>query len=117
MNQLTNMVDAAGTTKFAYTDAGDLLSEEAPWTYSKVTYGYHASVPHLRTSLSLQQPTGNWTESYTPDASGRLETLSSSAGDFTYTYHGAGTLWTNLALPTYSAITNAYDTSERAKRP
>jgi YD repeat-containing protein len=39
-NRLTNMVDAAGTTRYAYTDFGALLSEDGPWDNDTLTYGY-----------------------------------------------------------------------------
>jgi len=31
LNRLTNMVDAIGTSKFAYNKAGQLISEDGPW--------------------------------------------------------------------------------------
>ncbi|MCL5099168.1 MAG: hypothetical protein M1608_16850, partial [Candidatus Omnitrophica bacterium] len=113
MNRLTYMVDASGTNQFTYTKDGDPESEDGPWPWDRVTYGYHTSVPHLRTSLTLQQPAGSWTENYTNDASGRLETISSPAGIFTYAFKKAGMTWTNLMLPTFSAITNAFDAAGR----
>jgi YD repeat-containing protein len=112
-NQLTNMVDAAGTTKYTYTALGELLTEDGPWASDTVTYGYHASVPRLRTSVSLQQPSGSWTQTYGYDAAKRLSTVGGTAGTHSYTYRGAGTLWTNLALPNTSRITNGYDTVGR----
>jgi YD repeat-containing protein len=39
-SRLTNMVDAAGTSRFTYTDFGALLSEDGPWDNDTVTYGY-----------------------------------------------------------------------------
>jgi YD repeat-containing protein len=112
-NRLTNMVDAAGTTRFTYTPAGNLLTEDNPWASDTVTHSYHASVPRLRTALTVQQPSGNWAQSHTYQPSKRLATIVSPAGTFTYTYKGAGTLWTNLALPNSSRITNGYDTGAR----
>jgi YD repeat-containing protein len=32
LNRLTNVTDLIGTTKFSYTDGGQLLSEDGPWT-------------------------------------------------------------------------------------
>src|SRR5690606_7941815 len=98
LNRATNMVDAAGTTKFTYTSAGDLLTEDGPWASDTITHGYHASVPRLRTSLSLQQPSGAWTNGFTYDAAHRLATLTSRAGTYTYTYFtgGAGTASSRL---------------------
>jgi len=114
LNRVTNMVDAVGTTRYTYAAAGDLLTEDNPWsTTDTMTYSYHASVPHLRTGLTLQQPSGNWSQSYAYDAGKRLQTLMAPPGAFTYTYKGAGNLWTNLALPNNPAITNAYDGAGR----
>lgn len=121
-HRLTNMIDAAGTTKFTYSTAGDLLTEDAPWANDTVTYGYHANVPHLRTSLSLQQPTGSWSETFGYDAARRLQTVTSPAGTFTYTYStgvgsvtNASMLWKKLALFSGASayITNVFDTSGR----
>ena len=39
-NRLTNMVDAVGTTKFGYTAASLLQSEDGPWSSDTVTYSY-----------------------------------------------------------------------------
>ena len=103
LNRLTNMVDAAGTTKYTYTSASDLLTEDGPWTSDTVTYTYGSSVPHLRTALGLQQPSGSWTNGLAYDAARRLQTLSGPMGSFTYTYQGPGNLWTNLALPSNTA--------------
>ncbi len=50
---------------------------------------------------------------YGDDAADRLTGVSSPAGSFTYTYRGAGTVWTNLALPNSAVITNAYDSVAR----
>jgi YD repeat-containing protein len=103
------MVDAVGTTKYTYTSAGNLLTEDPPWASDTVTYAYHSSVPGLRTSVSLQQPSGSWAQTYNPDAAKRLASVVSPAGTFTYTYMGAGNLWTNLVLPNTSRITNGYN--------
>jgi RHS repeat-associated protein len=50
----------------------------------------------------------SWSQTYGYDAAKRLSTVGGTAGTHTYTYRGAGTLWTNLALPNSSRITNAY---------
>src|SRR5438876_4447301 len=75
-----------------------------------VTYTYNN---RMRASLTLQQPTGNWTNGYTWDAAHRLSTETSPAGAFTYTYSGAGKLVKKLALPNASYITNTYDNVAR----
>src|SRR5438874_1623560 len=75
-----------------------------------VTYTYNN---RMRASLTLQQPTGNWTNGYTWDAAHRLSTGTSPAGAFTYTYSGAGKLVKKLVLPNASYITNTYDSVAR----
>ena len=37
---MTNMVDAAGTTKYTYTAANQLLTEDGPFTSDTVTNTY-----------------------------------------------------------------------------
>ena len=76
-----------------------------------MTYTY--SNARLRSGLSLQQPTGTWTNGFGYDAGRRLATVTFSAGTFTYTYKGRGTLVTNLDLPNTAKITNAYDNVAR----
>jgi YD repeat-containing protein len=107
LNRLTNMVDAAGTHNYTYHLNGQLLTEDGPWANDIVTYGYNNA--RLRDSLSLQQPTGVWTNGFLYDAARRLTRVTSPAGAYTNTYRGAGTLVTNLALPNGSRITNAFD--------
>src|SRR5439155_14460594 len=63
LNRLTNMVDAAGTTKFTYYAGGLLNTEDGPWASDTVTYTYNNA--RLRSGLSLQQPTGTWTNGFT----------------------------------------------------
>ncbi len=43
------------------------------------------------------------------DAATLESAVVSPAGTFACTYRGAGTLWTNLALPNSSRITSAFD--------
>ena len=107
LNRITNMVDAAGTTKYTYYAGGLLNTEDGPWTNDTVTVTYNNA--RLRSGLSLQQPTGTWTNGYTWDGAHRLSTETSPAGTFTYTYSGTGRLVKKLALPNTSYITNTYD--------
>ena len=113
LNRLTNMVDAAGTTKFTYYAGGLLNTEDGPWASDTVTYTYNNA--RLRSGLSLQQPTGTWTNGFTYDAAHRLSTVTSPAGTFTYSYKvgQASRLPIKLALPNTSYITNTYDSVAR----
>jgi len=107
LNRMTKMVDAVGTTTFGYTSAGALAFEDGPWAANRVSYSY-----------TLGQLTGlavdhffetDWQQSYSYDSARRLKTTTSPAGTFTYTYAGAGRLWTNLVLGNGASIVNAYD--------
>ena len=116
VNQVATMATTGlGTTTFTYTDAGHPASESGLWAADTVTASYHATAPGLRTGLTVQQPTGSWSQSYGYDAARRLQTVTGPAGTFTYTHKGPGTVWTNLVVPTSpaAAITNVYDTGGR----
>ena len=107
-----------GTTTFTYTDAERLKIEYGPWTYDGVTNAYHSTAPGLRTGLAVAQPSSYWNQTFGYDAADRMTSVVSPAGTFTYWYKGPGSVWTNLALPTYyaSAITNGYDSGGRITR-
>ena len=113
LNRVTNMVDEVGTNKYGYTAAGLLLTEDGPWASDTVTNSYSN---RLRTSLSLAQPTGSWTNGFIYDAAKRLTNVTSQAGAFSY-YLGATVAGSSLAkqigLPNTSYITNTYDTVAR----
>src|SRR5439155_21703157 len=81
-DRLTNMLDGAGTTAFAYYAGGLLHTEDGPWANDTVTYTYNNA--RLRSGLSLQQPTGTWTNGFGWDAAHRLSSVSSPAGTFSY---------------------------------
>ncbi|HEY5911886.1 MAG TPA: hypothetical protein VJA21_14890, partial [Verrucomicrobiae bacterium] len=113
---LTMTTVGLGISTYTYTDAGNPLTEGGIWPNDTVTLGYHATVPRLRTGLTLAQPALTWALTYGYDTADRLQTITSPAGTFTYTYRGPGTVWTNLALPNSAAITNAYDAAARLTR-
>jgi len=102
-----------GTITFSYTDAELLASDGGHWPTDTVSYGYHPSAPRLRTALTVQQPSGSWSQSYGYDAAHRLQTVTSSAGGFTYNYSGAGARIGSVTLPGALSIVNGYDGSSR----
>jgi len=118
LNRLTNMVDASGTNKYTYLAGGLLYTEGGHWTNDVVTNTY---LNGLRTNLSLQQPTGAWTNKFAYDAAKRLTNVTSQAGSFTNEYFaGVGgasgyssRLIKRLLLPNTSIITNDYDSTGR----
>ena len=113
LNRVTNMTDAAGTTKYTYTGGNQVRTEEGPFDSDTITNTY---VNRLRTLLTLQQPTGLWTNLFIYDAARRLTNVTSPAGSFGYTLGAtapASGLPSKLLLPNTSTITNKYDTVAR----
>jgi RHS repeat-associated protein len=107
-HRLTNLVDGVGTTVFAYNANGLLASENGPWSNDTVSYTYKTNL--LRASLTVLQQDGSGVVSTSAyDTANRLQTITSPAGTFTYSYQGAGGLIQKLALPGGSYITNSYD--------
>jgi len=113
LQRLTNMVDAVGTTKYAYTSTGQIQSENGPWTNDTVTYTYTAN--RMRESMSLLGANGRtWMQNYFYDSGNRLDETTSNAGTFDYTYQtGASILVQELRLPGGSMILNTHDGNSR----
>jgi len=58
-----------------------------------VSYSYHASVPGLRTGLTVQQTGGGaWAQSGSYDATRRLSGITAPKGGYGYIYSEAGGL-------------------------
>ena len=108
-NRPTRLVDAVGTSAFAWTPWGVLASEDGPWDQDTVTYGQNEAL--LRQTLSLLQPNASpWTQSYAYDDQWRLTNISSATGTFSYTWTGAqATLPARLSLPNGAYVTNSFD--------
>src|SRR5271157_3162987 len=109
INELTNMTDSVGTTKFAWTQTGQLASETGPWPNDTVNLGYNQG---HRTSLSLTEPSGSWSQSYAYDSEWRMTNITSPAGAFGYAYatpNPASALISGITLPNWASITNQYD--------
>jgi RHS repeat-associated protein len=126
-NRLTNMVDAAGTTRFTYAGFGAVASEDGPWEQDTVSYSYDNG--RRRSALSLLQPGASaWAQSYAYDALHRLTNTASPAGAFGYRYRTgqshdlpfydwapgifwttAGTVVEKLTYPSAAYFTNYYD--------
>lgn len=120
LNRLTSMVDGVGATVYNYDGAGQLLSEEGPWSSDTVSYTYQN---RLRTGLSVSAPNASaWTQSYAYDDMRRLTNVTSLAGSFGYDFgynpdYGYVTspqsLVQKLTLPNNAYITNYYDGNAR----
>ena len=65
---------------------GTTARRVALWASDTVTYAYHASVPGLRTGLTLQQPSGSWSQTY--DHIGQLRTAVGTGGQSTENLDG-----------------------------
>jgi len=116
--RLTNMVDAVGTTRYTYTLGGSnaiVAEDPAFWSSAKVTVTNRLG---RRVGLGVQQPSGAWNQAHSYP-SGRLGSIASPSGNFTYAYSpasGSGfaaRLVQKLTLPSTSYITNAYDSVGR----
>jgi RHS repeat-associated protein len=115
LNRCTNMVDAVGTTRYTFTTGGQLWTEDGPFASDTVTSTYQN---RLRVGLSLQQPTGAWTNGFSYDATRRLAAVTSPAGAFAYTYTAlyagySGRLIQELGLPNGAYVTNVFDSVAR----
>lgn len=75
----------------------------------------NAYVNRLRSGLSLQQPTGVWTNKFVYDPARRLTNVTSQAGTFRYLFSPdtVSRHVTELLLPNSSWITNQYDSVGR----
>jgi RHS repeat-associated protein len=123
LERMTNMVDSVGTTRITYTLGGsqEIVAEDGPWTGANDTV---TVTNRLGRSLGVRiaQPAGSWqqTHGYT---GGRLSSVVSPAGTFTYSYTSAAgapasasTLVQRILLPTTGGnayITNTYDSRAR----
>ena len=110
LNRLTNMIDALGATAFTYSGSGQLLTEDGPFASDTITSIYSS---RMRTNLSLAQPTGAWTNAFGYDGANRLNSVTSPAGTFSYTYDEPSTRLTGLTLPSGAYVNNTYDTMSR----
>jgi len=123
LERMTNMVDSVGTTRITYTLGGsqEIVAEDGPWTGANDTV---TVTNRLGRSLGVRiaQPAGSWqqTHGYT---GGRLSSVASPAGTFTYSYTSAAgapasasTLIQRILLPTTGGnayLTNTYDNRGR----
>lgn len=112
LNQLTNMTDAVGNTKFTYTASGLLASEINPWTSNTVSYSYSQG---LETAMSLSQSSGSWSQTYGYDSIWRMTNIVSPAGTFNYSYNfqPVSSLISQITLPNGGYITNSYNNLAR----
>jgi hypothetical protein len=83
INELTNMTDGVGTTNSPTPPPASLRAKPAPWSSDTISLGYNQG---HRTSLSLTQPSGLWSQSYGYDAEWRMTNITSPAGAFGYAY-------------------------------
>jgi RHS repeat-associated protein len=80
--RLQSMDDATGKTTYSYTEWNTIRSEDGPWsgTSDRLTYNY--STGRQLTGVTVEQPNGTMTISYSPDLAGRIGRVVSLAGVF-----------------------------------
>lgn len=118
--RLTNMVDASfGATALTYSDGGQMISEDGPWSNDNLSFGYNA---RLRNTLKIEAPNSSpWQVSYQYDAGRRLTNVVSGAGAFGYQYHpGFGgsydsPLWQTLTFPGGTYVSRTFDSAGRVQ--
>ena len=115
LNRVTNIVDGIGVTAFGYSSFGKLAFEDGPWASDRISYGYD-SVRRL-TGIGLQQPSGEWAQTFSYDNAGRMVGTVSPAGAFVYEYSTlsgfAPDRISRLRLPNSGWIDNDYDSLGR----
>ncbi len=113
LNQLTNLVDTVGMTKFTHNANGQLTSEDGPWAEDTVSYSYTEG---LRTGLSINDPQSTINFGYGYDNAWRMTSLTSPAGNFSYGYgapNSGSALVRSITLPNGGSITNHFDALAR----
>jgi RHS repeat-associated protein len=120
LNRPTNMIDAAGTTTWAYDVTNRFSVEDGPWADDAVTNRWNTA--GLTESICVDQPstTNYYRMAYTYDAARRLQTVSGTAGTFSNYYVGnlnsidvPSRLVQQRTLPNTAFITNYYDSLAR----
>ena len=109
--RITNMVDAAGTTKYSYAILGYGLStvtEDGPWDYDDLTVTNRGG---LRGGFMLTQPASQFVVTNQYDALKRLTTVGGTAGTFLYHYTNGvpAPQVQSIELSSGAYITNWYD--------
>lgn len=109
LHRLVNMWDSAtGTTTFTYNNVGALQAEDGPWASDTVIYDYDSN--HRRRTLTLTAPAGpGWSQSYSYDSAGRLQSIQSPAGLVGYSYTTPAALISRISLPNGASIHQGYD--------
>ena len=112
INERTNMTDGVGTTKFTWTQTGQLASETGPWPNDTISNAYNQG---RRISLSLTQPSGTWSQTYGYDNAWRMTGITSPAGAFGYQYPASIDQYRigGITLPNGASIINQYDALSR----
>lgn len=122
LNQPTSeAVSGLFTSTFTYHPGGALKTEDGPFTSDTITYAINAT--GLRSGLSIQQPTGSFTNGYFFDSAARISSVVSHSGTYTYDYYptnggvtAATRLLRKVTLPSSAYITNSFDNNGRKAR-
>lgn len=115
MGRLTNLVDALGTSTFAYSPLGALTREDGPWVEDVVRATYGSA--HRLSEVRIGHPSGpEFVQSFAYDTAGRLSISTTPSGVFSYGYLGASDWVRELISGNGVITTNAYDAAGRLRQ-
>jgi RHS repeat-associated protein len=107
LDKPASMTDGLGTSSFGYDAMGRLTSVDGPWSNDTVTYSYDEL--GRRSTLNVPDGAGSDGASYAYDALSRLQSVTSMAGTFGYTYAGNTGMVQQLSLPNGAKTQYSYD--------
>ena len=108
LDRPVRMLDSTGLSNFGYDVLNRLTSADGPWVNDEVTYHYDAAGRR-----DWMRVSGTNQVSYAYDTLGRLQTLSSPAGTFGYSYVGATGRLSQRQLPNGAVTNYGYDALHR----
>ena len=102
------MSDGLGTSTLTYDTAGRLTDVSGPFANDTVHYSYDTLNRRAGTTIN-----GGYGTSYGYDALSRLQSITSAAGTFNYSYVGNTQLLQSLSMPNGTQTGYSYDGLER----
>jgi RHS repeat-associated protein len=113
--RLSTITDAIGTTTYSYVPAGQLgalqlASEQKPFPYGNLTYGYDQLGHVINRSIDSMPMTWQY------DSIGRVTAIANPLGTFSYDYLGASQLLTDLNEPNGQRFEYQYYNAQGSSR-